>query len=162
MITQADILAASEVLHQLMEESDDMDFERAADIRLALGALILDAREALSLIEMEMVRQVEAAPRQVGRLNYMAVNKYKERDDHDAIEAHVVAAARLAAVDRDTGEIDAAAAARWAAHYMRKLYVSPSVQAKKGALDELEMDPREVRERQAVGRRLHVVDPDPG
>lgn len=161
-ITMADIQAAIDVLDQLCEESDDIEFELAADLRIAVDQLKKGATTAITMLEMEMVRQVEGAPRQVGGLNYMAVNRYKERDDHDAIEARVVAAARLAAVDRETGDIDPAEAARWAAHWMRKLYVAPSDQAKKGVMDELELDPQEIRGREVVGRRLHIVDPDPG
>jgi hypothetical protein len=161
-ITQADILAACEVLSQLQEESDDIDFELAADLRLALQSLALDARETLGLIEMEMARQVEGAPRRAGAYNYMAVNKYRDRYDHDAIEARVVAAARLKALNRETGEIDPADAARWAAHLMRKMYVATADKPRKGAMDELELDVTEIREREAIGRRLHIVDPDPG
>jgi hypothetical protein len=161
-ITPADVQAAIDVLRQAGDESDDMDFELATELRLAISDLIGHARTTVSLLETEMLRQVEEQPRQVGGLNYMAVNKYRDRDDHDAVEARVVAVARLQAVDQETGEIDPAEAARWAAHWMRKIYVAPSHEAKKGVLDELELDVKQVRAREKVGRRLHVVDPDPG
>ena len=157
-ITPADILAATDVLTQAQNESDDMPFETAIALREAVEELKRRAGETIGLLTMEMLRQVEAAPKTVGGVTYIAVNDSKDTWDHDQIEARVVAAARLAAVDPGSGEIDAAAAARWAAHFMRRAYVSPSSTAKVGALSELDLDASDVRTRTTKGRRLHEVD----
>lgn len=157
-ITPADILAATDVLTQAQDESDDMPFETAIALREAVTELKRRASETVGLLEMEMLRQVESAPKTVGGVTYIAVNDSKDTWDHDAIEARVVAAARLAAVDHETGEVDPAEAARRAAWFMRKVYVSPSTTAKTGALGELDLDATDVRTRTKKGRRLHEVD----
>ena len=135
-----------------------MQFERAVILRNAVRQLIAEGRETLSLLETELLRQVEGAPRQVDGVNFMAVKDYKESFRHDAIEGGVVGAAISAATDRSTGEIDAHEAARQAAHLMRRLYVSPSVTAKKTVLDDLGIDRKEVIESEYRGRKLFEVD----
>jgi hypothetical protein len=157
-ITPADVLAAIDVLVQAQNESDDMPFETAIALREAVEELKRRSNETIGLLTMEMLRQVEAAAKTVDGVTYIAVNDSKDTWDHDQIEARVVATARLAALDKTTGEIDPAEAARQAAWLMRKIYVSPSTTAKVGALGELELDADDVRTRKTKGRKLHEVD----
>ena len=160
-ITPADVLAAVDVLVQAQNESDDMEFELAIALRDAAEELKRRTSETIGLLEMEMLRQIEAAPKTVGGVTYLAVNDNKDTFDHDQIEARAVAVARLAAYDKETGEIDVGEAARQAAHLMRKVYVSPSTKAKVGGLGELDLDADDVRTRQTKGRKIHEVDGNP-
>ena len=157
-ITPADILAATDVLTQAQNESDDMPFVVAVALREAVTELKRRATETVGLLEMEMLRQVEAGSKTVGGVTYIAVNDNKDAWDHDAIEARVVEAAKGIATDHETGVMDPAEAARRAAWLMRKIYVSPSTTAKTGALGELDLDATDVRTRTKKGRRLHEVD----
>lgn len=157
-ITAADILAAIDVLEQAQEESDDIKFELAVDLRKACQTLGRQAKKTADLLEMEMLRQVEAGAKQVGDINYMAINDNKFVFDHDLIESEVVAAARDLAIDRETGEIDPHEAARQAAYMMRQIYVSPSTTGKIGAINEVGMDLGKVREREKKGRKLLEID----
>ena len=157
-ITAADILAALDVLFQAQEESDDMSFDLAIELRAASRELARQAKKTADLLEMEMLRQVEDGPKMVGTVNYFAVNDNKTTWDHDRIESDVVARAKEAALDRQTGEFVADEAARQAADMMRQIYVSPSTTAKMGALSDLGVDIPTVRQRERKGRKLHEVD----
>jgi hypothetical protein len=157
-ITAADILAAIDVLRQAQDESDDIDFEVAVDLLAACRQLGREAKVTADLLQMEMLRQVEDAPKRVGTVNYMAVNDNTTTFDHDQIEAAVVAIAKEHLVDHETGEIDPVEVARQAAHWMRRVYVSPSSSAKIGVLGELDVDVDTVRQRTKKGRKLYEID----
>lgn len=158
-ITPADVLAAVDVLQQVVEESDDCEFERAVELRNACRELIAHTRATISMLESEMLRQVEAAPRTFGDVTFIAVNDNVQRFDHDAIEAGVIVKAVDLAVDRETGEIDPKEAARQAAYLMKSTYVSPSTVAKKSALERhLGLDVDSVVSKESRGRKLLEVE----
>lgn len=157
-ITAADILAAIDVLEQAQEESDDIDFELAVNLRKACQILGKQSKKTADLLEMEMLRQVEAGSKEFGGIQYVAANDNKTTWDHDSIESWVVGAARTKAINTETGEIEADEAARQAAHWMRRVYVSASTTAKIGALGELGLDGEAVREREKKGRKLLEID----
>lgn len=157
-ITAADILAAIDVLEQAQEESDDIDFRLAVDLRKACQTLGRQAKRTADLLEMEMLRQVEGGAKDIDGIQYMAINDNKTTWDHDSIESWVVAVAREKSINKETGEIDVDEAARQGAHWMRRIYVSPSTTAKIGALGEMGLDGDTVRERETKGRKLYEVD----
>ena len=155
-ISPADIRAAIDVLRQAQNESDDIDFDLAAELRLACQELGRTNRETISLLETEMLRQCEAGSKEHDGIVYIAVNNRKDIYDHDMIEARVVEMARERAVD-ENGVVNAAEAARQAAHLMRGAYVAPSTTARKGALEAMGVS--DAVSKQTKGRKLHEVDP---
>jgi len=157
-ITPADILAAIDVLTQAQNESDDISFELGVELRAACKELARQSKVTSDLLEMELLRQVEDGPKQVGSVNYLAVNDNKMTFDHDRIESDVVTEARRRAVDEETGDIDPGEAARQAAYMMRQVYVSASSTAKIGALGDVGVDIPSVRTREKKGRKLLEVD----
>lgn len=158
-VNAADLGAAIDLVGEAIEDSDSYDFEEAVAMRDALILLRARAAVAMDLIESEMARQLEGGERQWNGMTYKAVNKYRTRADHDAIEGHVLTVAKDVALDRQTGEIDLDEAVRQAAHLMRQVYVSPSTPAKSGALKSLGLDPWSVVSRERTGRGVAVSDP---
>lgn len=157
-ITAADILAAVDVLRQVTSEVDDMGFDLAVELRDACQDVIEQARGAIAALETEMLSQVESAPKQVGRVTYIAVDDRSTRFDHDDIAKQVIAVAKERATDQETGEVVTARAVAEAVDLMRMVYVAPSTKAKQTALTYMGLDPDDVIERTKKGRKLHEVD----
>lgn len=157
-ITQADILAAVDVLREAAAEADDIDFEQAVALRSACTESIAAARQAIAALEVAMLEQVESAPKQVGRVTYIAIDDRTTRFDHDDIARQVVAVAKERATDPETGEVVTSRAVAEAVDLMRMAYVAPSSKAKQTALTYMGLDPDDVTERTKKGRKLHEVD----
>ena len=130
MTTPADIEAAIDVVDDIARESELLALRDAIAALEALDRLAHAAREARTLVEMQMVALLEQ-PQIVDGRRWKRSDEYKRRYEHDRIVKMV---ADRAIADRNGELLDAKAAARNAANLMRKIYVSPSTDAKVGML----------------------------
>jgi hypothetical protein len=141
----ADIEAAAFVCHDVREESEAYTATEAIEMRIALERLIGAAREAISFLDMSLLKLLDGQPEIIrdGRKFYVAAKTVRERVDHDAVIDHVRHICRDAA-----GEVDDAAerydegsrdliavGAGLGAKVMRDLYLSDSTSVKKQQLD---------------------------
>ena len=160
MISEADIRAALDVLAELVSSDlEAVPFEDLVALRSAASDLKSEAAEAIAAVETAMMGLVDGQPRQVGGSTFLVVDDVAERADHSRIEAAIIQQALQLSVDRDTGEFDARAAARAAAHLAMEVYVSPAKKPKKQALERLlDMDPKDVTSYDRKGKKLREID----
>ena len=155
-ITPADIVGMIDVLSEVAEQSDSMEADEAIALMESMGELISEARRILSLVETAVKNHLEAGAREIGGRTYVRKAAGKWRAYHDEIASAVIG---QSVVDTATGELrDAKEAASVAVAFMRDLYVSPSVEPKKGGLKRLGLDLLEVSRWEKTGTRIEVID----
>jgi hypothetical protein len=157
-ITAADIQAATDVVESVAELSDSMEFESAAEVRLALIDLKRVVAGALGLIETQMINRLEDAPRRFGDKTYEVVDDGVYRADHGVILDKAQEVARRRSVNPDTGEVNTVKALEEFAFLIGSLYLSPSTTAKVGGIEAVGLDKRKVRRWEKKGRKLSVVE----
>ena len=158
-----DLAATVDYIGGITEAADQVDFETATDLRDALELVRKAAAEAASLLEGQMLKQLEDGSREYGKRVWVRTRRYVDRHDHDVLVARVEEAAIAAAVDKTTGEINARTAVQQATTRLRKLFLSPADKAKTTVAEKdlgLERDDYVSREYQ--GYKLSVTELDPG
>lgn len=157
-ITAADLQAAVDVVAETAEQSDAMEFERAAEVRLALLELKRAVAGAVGLIETQMINRLEDAPRRFGDKTYEVVDDGVYRAEHEAIFDKATEVARRRAINPDTGEVNTAKALEEFVYIVQSLYVSPSTTAKVGGIEGIGLDKRKVRRWEKKGRKLSIIE----
>lgn len=156
-----DLGALAGFIHdEVTEQSDQVSFEQAVELMDAVKAVERSCREAMSLLESELMRQLEGGARQVGTRVFARVDKYKDRVDHPTIERAVVQHAVSAATDRETGEIDPRTAAVEAVRGMHDLYLAPATKVKTSKLKNYDVA-FGVIQKVADGTKMEVVETKP-
>lgn len=160
-IDAADVLAVVDVIGLAAEQSDSMEFERAADMRLALLDLKRTVADALGLIETQMINRLEDAPRRYGDKTYEVVDDGVYRAEHGKILDQAQKVAMRRAVNPDTGEVNVAKALEEFAFITQTLYVAPSTTAKVGGIEGIGLDKKAVRRWEKKKRKLSIIEHHP-
>lgn len=155
-----DLKAVVDVLRDVGEESDHMPIEHGAVMREEMIKLIGVAKQTLSLIESEMLRQCERAPKVVDmpdgtRQTFLNSPEYSLTFDHHL----VMDRAWKTALDdgmREDGSIDWSRVGRKMESLVSALYLSPSREPKRGGLALIDIDPRAVESKELKARKLIV------
>lgn len=160
MTTPADIQAAGQVVVDVQEESDHLGFEEAVIMREALLALKKQVTDAISLVESEMLRQCERAPKVVdfdGRtLTFInGPDKSVKTDHHRVLTALYQHALQLAS-DAEDGHVDWVALGHILEGLVIDTYLSPSTSAKAGGLSALGLGRRDVETATTTRRKLVI------
>lgn len=154
--TPADIYAALDVVVDIGEESDSVDFEEAVYLMDALDALKERTAEVIDLLKMQMLAKLEdGGPRDFGGRLFKAIDDKVKRFDHKEI----LRQAAIQAFMDDNGEIRKTGdAVELLATTMMDLYLAPSSKAKVGVLDRLGIDRDDVIEVERKGRKVFIKD----
>jgi hypothetical protein len=153
--TTADVSAMLDVIGGVTERADSMDFTTAVEFMDALDEVKRKAAEAIDLIRMELLRQVESGPRSYEGRTFVAVNDVVTRFDNDEI----LRRAAIRSMMDDNGEIlPAGVAVENLAKAVKDLYLAPSTKPKVTALDELIERRGDVSDTVVKGRKLKVLD----
>lgn len=159
-MTPQDVQALVDVLRDVGEESDHMPIEHAAVMREEVIKLIAAARETLSLIESEMLRQCEGSPKVVDmpdgtRQTLLNSPDYALTFDHHLVLDRAWKTALHEGM-RDDGSVDWGSVGRRMEHFVTSLYLSPSREPKRGGLALVGIDPRAVETKEMRARKLVV------
>lgn len=162
MTTVGDLLAISDVLDTLAEESDSLSLEDSIVLAETLNLLHSVLRRTASLVETQRLRLLEQ-PTVVGGRRYVPATKYIDRWEHDRIAKMI---ADKVKVDRETGEIRSVdEAVAMALHHFIRIYLSNSDKAKKGELERLlgvgDAEAENLCRKVASGRTVNVYDLEP-
>jgi hypothetical protein len=148
------ILAASDVLHDVSKEATGgLGFEHAIALRKALHVLISDARQALSDVESEMVRQVEKNAKTVDGVTYVRGKKKSITTDHERLLSVAYQRALRDATQPD-GTVDWQALGEYVGNIIVTLYLSPSTQPKQSGLDFLDVKKTQYTQERITGWKL--------
>lgn len=158
--TPQDIQAATDVVHEAREQADHMGFEDAVAQRRELIVLLAAVKEALAFTEMEMLRQVERAPRVSGGQTFVSAPDKVRTTNHELILDRMWKKALQDATDANDGHVEWELLGEAVREIVTSLYLSPSVSAKRGGLQWVGLDPRAVETETTRGRRL-VIHGDP-
>lgn len=143
---------------RITEYADSMEFEEAVAIQDELRRAKKAAEVAISMIDSQMMVRLESGgPRQFGNRVFARVKDYVDRFDHDLLIATAARQGVEAAVDPDTGEVNASEAAEAAARTVQKLYLSPSSKPKVGVIDQLGVDRKKAKTREFKQWKVNVV-----
>lgn len=142
MITPADIQAAIDVVTQLSNEADSQSVEDAVELIGLCSALTKASNDAKAMLEARALSQLEGAPRQIGDDVYMAKPDGKWRTDWAELRRKVLSAGLVS----EEGEIlrTKQQVAQRVYGIMMELFVSPSSQPKKGGLEAIRTELKEV------------------
>jgi hypothetical protein len=156
VIDPNEIDAMCDVLHALEQECENVDFGEATEVRRALGRLITAGQNALSMLESDMVRQVEKHARTVNGVTYVRTPVKSATGDHSLI---LSAAYKRALQDatREDGTVDWEALGEYVADIVTSLYLSPSSNIKRGGLEFLGLDKSRVTTERIKGYKLGVI-----
>ena len=162
MTTVGDLLAISDVLDALAEESDSLSLEDAIVLTETLDQLQSVLRRTQSMVDTQRITLLEQ-PTVVGGRRYVPAVKYVERWEHYRIAKMITDRVR---VDRETGEIRGAdEAVAQALRYFIRIYLSESTKAKKGELQKLlgigDAEAENLSRKVANGRTVNVYDLEP-
>lgn len=145
----SDILAATDVVDDIAEQSDSFDPETTVGMLEAIGQLERSIRTAKSMLRTQLISQLES-PKQIGSKIYAVVDEYKTRPEHEVIRARIIS--RAAGLD------SIAAAATYVYDRMMALFVAPSSEPKTGGLKQLELSKKMATRQEFVGKALQVID----
>lgn len=150
-----DVMAMTDVLSDIDENTDSYDIEEAVEVREAVVALMSAARMTLALLDTQLVNILES-PREINGIRYeVKKSDGKWRPDHSKVAAAVKHAS---IVDSSTGELfDARTAAERAINMMEDLYVAASTMPKVGALDKLGLKKWDVADQEPGKPALKVI-----
>jgi hypothetical protein len=161
MITTGDLLAATDLMTDIVNDADEADLDTAIALMEALEGLKSEMGRAKAALETKVREQLEdlKQPRQVGdRLYLMKDGKAKPLHDHLMI---VRAVAHDAAMPDENGEIPTPrAAALRAAKTVYELYVAPRDKPKVTEMKK-HFDAeflKDVVTWEPAGRELEVID----
>jgi hypothetical protein len=139
--TVADILASCDVIRDVEDAADSMPPAQAVESRIALEKVIKAARDAIGMLNTELLKRLDGQPAIVreGQKFYVGPKKESKTFDHDGIEAGVI---RWVHAEREPAW-DERRKVREAVHAMAQIYVSPSTDAKVTQLDAFDIPRRE-------------------
>lgn len=160
MTTPADIEAAGLVLADVKEESDHLGFDEAVALRESMLVLKRQVADAISYVEMEMLRQCERAPKVVDaggrRLTFINSADRSIKTDHHHIMTVLYRHALSLATDDTDGHVDWVRLGSILEGLVIDTYLAPSTSAKAGGLSALGLGRKDV-ETATVTRRKLVV-----
>lgn len=166
MTTPADIEAAGMVLADVKEESDHLGFEEAVALREALLVLKKQAADAISFVEMEMLRQCEKAPKVVevdGRtLTFLNSADRSVKTDHHQILTVIYRHALREATDPVDGHVDWTRLGAVMEGLVIDTYLAPSTSAKAGGLSAVGLGRKDVETATVTRRKLVVHEESDG
>lgn len=155
--------ASGFIREQITERADSTDFDDAIELVDGLNRLASTCREAVALLEGQMLgRLEETGARQVDGRVFARVKDYVERFDHEVVMREAIRQGVDAALDRDTGEVNAHEAAEAAVRTMFATYLSDSSKAKVTVLDKLGLDRKTYRTKEFKRWKLAVTSIDSG
>lgn len=154
--TVADVAAAIDVLGDIGEASDSFSIEQAMDMHRSIEVLQKTAKMTLSLVDTHLINTLESPQERHGILYAIKRKKDRKRFDHDRIASGVFKRAHY----DENGERIRKGDDRLkrAVYLMRQLYLSPSVEAKVGVLDQLGFKRNDV-ETYELGDRYVYTEP---
>jgi hypothetical protein len=148
-----DIAAMTDVLEDMVEDTDSLDVESAIVLRESIVELRRKANVLLGLIDTQLISILES-PREFGGQRYRVANEGRWLPYHDKVVAEVK---KRAVVDLETGEVRSPGeAAEEAIKLMADCYVSPSAMPKTGALDRMGIDKSDVGRFDGKGKKIAV------
>jgi hypothetical protein len=148
---------------EITEWADSTDLDDAIVLVDELNRLASACREAVALLEGQMLgRLEETGARQVGGRVFARVKDYVERFDHEVVMREAIRQGVEAAVDKDTGYVNANEAAEAAVRTMFATYLSDSSKAKVTVLDKLGLDRKTYRTKEFKRWKLAVTSIDSG
>ena len=156
----AELKATQDYLADLTERVESFDFEDSVAVQDEARRVKRKADELMSMIDSELLRQLEAGARDIGRRTFKRTKKYVERDDHGKLESLAIRQAMEAATDAETGVTNAHEAARVAAATMAKLYLNPSAKAKVSVAERLGLERDTFRSREFKEWQISVIEED--
>lgn len=148
------------IADKVTERADTFEFEDNVALRDALADVIEEAKKAQALLETTMLSQLEAGVRQIGSRLFKRKRNMVKRFRHDLIAAQLLRTARAEATNSD-GETSVTKALDIVDVGFRKLYVSPSTQAKVTAFDAYGIDAKAVTDYEDKGWKVEVEELDP-
>lgn len=162
MTSVGDLLAISDVLDALAEESDSLSLEDSIVLAETLNLLHSVLRRTSSMVETQRLRLLEQPTVVEGR-RYVPAVKYTERWEHARVAKMIADKVR---VNRETGEIRSVdEAVAMALHHFIRIYLSDSTKAKKGELKRLlgigDAEAENLCREVANGRTVNVYDLEP-
>lgn len=160
-VTPQDLVAAADVVRDAANQADQIGFEQAVAQRRELLVLLARVREALSFTEAEILRQVERTPKVSGGQTFVAGADKTVTTNHELVLDRMYKKAMLEAMDPTDGHVDWGVLGQKVGELVQALYLSPSVQAKRGGLGLVGLDARAVETETVRGRKL-IVHGDPG
>lgn len=156
MATTADLKAMIDVLDDITNASDAIDFDEAVELLDGLYEVIPAVKDAITLIKMQMLAKLEdGGPRTIGDRTFKPIDDNVKRFDHKEI----LRIAAIRAFMDDNGEIRSTGdAVEILADTVADLYLSPSSKAKLEAIDRLGVARDSVIDVERKGRKVYIRD----
>lgn len=157
-VTLADVMAALDVVSQMLNECDSMTVDEALAMHDLIGQLGSEVKRAESMLETQAKQLLEGGGRQIDDRMYGVQRTGKWRFRHDDL-AEAIRVQALS-VDKTSGEQRSAReAVDVAIALMREAYVSNSTEPKKGLLAKLGFtDTPQIADWERTGTKLVVTD----
>lgn len=160
-----DIDAVTDLVKALCDQAENLDFQRAAMLRAALGRLKTAVGDARSFVERDMLRQVEKNPRVVTmpdgqELTFLSGKDKTATWNHELILDRAWKKAFQDSMDEADGTVDWDRLGQAIREIFTGLYLAPSTRAKSGGLEFIGLDQRAVVEEKVKGRKLIVMGDD--
>jgi hypothetical protein len=156
-VTKGDILAAIDVLTELINESDQLPVDEALAFHELLGQLQSETKRATGFINTTLKSQLEAGAKQLGDRVYAVKDDGVYQFRHDAISRAI--RGRAIGLDLETGEMnDTQTAVDLAIQLMAEAYRMPSSKPKEGLLKKLGLTKRDVSSWTKRGKKIVVTD----
>lgn len=155
MIDPVEIYASSDMVRQCGEEAENLEFDRAIELRDALQLLLAKAKTALANVEMDMVRQLEHQAKKINGITYTrrAVKTFKT--DHERLLSVAYQRALADATQQD-GNIDWEALGEYYGNIIVSLYLAPSTKPKVSGLEHLGVGKKQFTDERITGWQLGV------
>lgn len=157
-VTLGDILAAIDVVSELVNQCDSMGVDEALAMREAIGQLQSEVKRADSMLNTTAQAGLEAGVRRLGDQMYGVKPTGKWRFRHDDLAGAIKV--RALGVDQATGEMRSAeAAVDVAIQLVQEAYMSPASKPKQALLDKLGFtEYRMIADWERTGSEIVVTD----
>lgn len=150
-----DVAAMCDMLKDIAEQSDALKADEAVKLLDELLRLKKQAAEVAALVESQAKRVLEQ-PIQVGSVLYAVKPAGKYRPDHGVVKRSLV---DWSLIDRATGEtFDREQAVERAVGLCYDAFVAPATMPKKGLLDKLGLDRKDIAHWEQTGTELVRTD----
>lgn len=158
-VTKADVLAMIDVVNQLTNEIDDLGTEDAIALHEEMTKLHKAAKLAADLLETRSVNLLDGQPAKVGDRFYAPSSEGtgKWRPEHGKIRALIVDRAIDAALNKETGEINARTAVRTALDLVYSGFISESKMPNQRLLAALDVDNKAVATYERGRKKLKIL-----
>lgn len=157
-VSMGDILAAIDVVSELVNQCDSMGVDEALSMREAIGQLQSEVQRADSMLTTAAKSRLEGSVRQIGDRVYALKPDGKWRFRHDELAEAI--RARAIGLDKTTGEKRSTEdAVDEAIRLMQEAYVTPAVEPKAGLRAKLGFtEKRQLAKWQKTGTKIIVTD----